>query len=792
MEKKMLRKGKSSKSSISVLMRKSIFCLIVSFVFFCNPIQTTLAKSNNIVLADKGQSNFDIVQVGQVSSVEQTAISELGDYLHRISGAQFVIKNRKGKKPAIFVGDKNQQYFEGKFLHLQLRNSFSIRTQQDSSGSINIYLVGQDSTATAFAIYTFLEDLGCRWFMPGKIGEVIPEIAKMEWNVYERTEKPDFPFRQIWWAYGGPEETAGQFKMWKLRNKVAYSLIKHGHNLTATLPPEKYLDRHPEYYALVKGERQPSQLCTSNPEVIRLVIERINRFFDENPQYEAYSLCPDDNTNFCECDNCKALDVGGLDKYYTDKPVVTDRYIHFLNAIVRGIQQRHPGKKVSTYAYVNYSTPPIREKIDPNVIVIFTSSVYCGAHGIGDLHCSSRQEMKRDLAGWTDASSEIYIYDYDPTPYNAELPWPLFGARYREMSEYLAMGIKGFTFENRNSWATMAPNFYVTAKTMWNANLDFNALMDDYAQNFFAESATEMAEYYRILEAVLATTPNKIEWGQTAYPQIFPNDILLQCRNVLDKAISNANSKAVQERVKSVSLGFEYLENYIQLRMVASLKLSLTDYKNKYNRCKSIIDELYEMNKDYILHDVALEYLDRGLGKIATSESNADLGLVNSWMLIGSFDNTENKGHDSVYPPEKEIDFTATYTGLNGDQVKWKEHHNPEYLGKIDFLTIFKHVGNVCAYGAVTVESPKKQDVQIRLGSNDYVKMWLNGKQKWNWWNSSKGRHVTLDNDIFPVTLPKGKSQILLKISNVGGNWGFCFRITDKNGNKITGLNYSL
>ena len=758
-------------------MQKSIFYFIASFIFFSNLIQTTHAKSNNIVLAEKGQSNFDIVQVGQVSSVEQTAISELADYLQRISGAKFAIKNKQGKKPAIFVGNKNQQYFEGKFSHLQLQHSFSIHTQQDPSGSVNIYLVGQDSTATAFAIYTFLEDLGCRWFMPGKIGEVIPANAKMEWKVYERTEKPDFPFRDIWWAYGGPEETEEQFIMWKLRNKVAHSLIKHGHNLTATVPPEKYLESHPEYYALVNGERLPSQLCTSNPDVIRLVIERINKYFNENPQHEAYSLCPDDNTNFCECDGCKALDAGGPDKYIVGKPIITDRYINFLNEVVRGIQQHHPGKKVSTYAYVNYSTPPIREKIDPNVVIIFTSSVYCAAHGIGDLQCSSRQEMKRDLAGWTDATPEVYIYEYDPIPYNAELPCPLFGARYREMGEYLTMGIKGFTFENRNSWATMAPNFYVTAKTMWNANLDFDTLMDNYLQKYFAESATEMEEYYRILEATLANTPDKVEWGQTAYPRIFTNDVLLQCRNELDKAMAKADSKAVKERVKAVSLGFEYLENYMQLRKVASLKLSKADYENKYERCKSIINELYEMNKDYILRDVALDYLghELGKGKVATSESNADLGLVNSWMLIGPFDNTENKGHDTVYPPEKDINFTATYAGVNSVKVKWEEHHNPEFLGKIDFLTIFKHVGKVCAYAAVTVESPEKQEVQIRLGSNDYVKMWLNGKQEWNWWNNSKGRHVALDDDIFTVTLPKGKSQILLKISNVGGNWGFCF-----------------
>ena len=120
-----------------------------------------------------------------------------------------------------------------------------------------------------------------------------------------------------------------------------------------------------------------------------------------------------------------------------------------------------------------------------------------------------------------------------------------------------------------------------------------------------------------------------------------------------------------------------------------------------------------------------------------------------------------------------------------------QEHRNPEYFDKIDFLPFFKQVCQVCAYAAVTVESSQKRKVQIRLGSNDSVKMWLNGKEIWNWDNPS-GRGVIFDDDVVPVTLPAGKSQILLKISNLGDNWGFCFRITDEHENRIPELKYSL
>lgn len=773
------------------MLRQMVKFLILSVLMVQSTLLSSMKSEKNkyLTLANNSTAVYDLVPVGQLSLPESQAVVELADYLSRISGASFFIKKQPEDRPVIFIGQKSHPILQGEFAHLQTPHSFSIRTRLDDSGQRQLYLVGYDSTATAFAVYTWLEDLGCRWFMPGKIGEVIPQSTHLKWPVHERTEQPDFPFRQIWWAYGGPKETTADFEKWKLRNKIAYPPVKHGHNLTNTLPPEKYFASHPEYYALVNKERQPTQLCTSHPEVIRLVIEKINTYFDDHPGVLAYSLCPDDNTNFCECEKCRALDVGGVDKYISEKPVVTDRYIHFLNQVAQGIQSRHPGKKVSTYAYVNYSTPPIREKTDPNVVIVFTSSVYCAAHGIGDLHCTSRQEMKRDLAGWTTAASEVYIYDYDPIPYNAELPWPLFGARYREMSDYLAMGIKGFSFECHNSWATLAPNFYVAAKTMWNTRLDFDALMDDYMQHFFAESAPAMRSYYTVLENALAGVHEKVEWGQHAYTHIFSDNVLNECRQAIETARAKASTEVVKERVNAVALGFEYLESYLRLRRAAFKELDYSGYQKLRARCEEIIHQLYLKNKDYILQDVAIDYLNRGLGDVVTNRFARDLGLVTNWMLLGSFDNSENRGHDRSYPPEKAIDFAKEYTGVKDSKIQWKVHQNPEWIGKIDLLNIFEHVGSVCAYAATTVESSKAAKVWVRLGSNDSVKMWLNGKEVWN---HKTGRWVALDDDVFPVTLPAGKSQILLKISNVGANWGFCFRITDEKGNPISDLKFSI
>ena len=52
------------------------------------------------------------------------------------------------------------------------------------------------------------------------------------------------------------------------------------------------------------------------------------------------------------------------------------------NQVAERLQERHPGKMVSMYAYINHSTPPVQTPVSPYVVIFFTTSVYCGGHGI--------------------------------------------------------------------------------------------------------------------------------------------------------------------------------------------------------------------------------------------------------------------------------------------------------------------------------------------------------------------------------------------------------------------------
>ncbi len=80
------------------------------------------------------------------------------------------------------------------------------------------------------------------------------------------------------------------------------------------------------------------------------------------------------------------------------------------------------------------------------------------------------------------------------------------------------------------------------------------------------------------------------------------------------------------------------------------------------------------------------------------------------------------------------------------------------------------------AYAFATIELAAPADALFGLGSDDAVKVWLNGRLVHRNWTE---RAVRLDDDILRLRLNKGANRLLLKVQNRGGGWGFSFRAID-------------
>ena len=78
------------------------------------------------------------------------------------------------------------------------------------------------------------------------------------------------------------------------------------------------------------------------------------------------------------------------------------------------------------------------------------------------------------------------------------------------------------------------------------------------------------------------------------------------------------------------------------------------------------------------------------------------------------------------------------------------------------------------AYAWAEVDMEKQTKALLGVGSDDFVKIWLNGKLVHEHW---VGRPVQADDDIVPVVFRAGKNEVLFKVQNGIDGWGFAARL---------------
>ena len=155
------------------------------------------------------------------------------------------------------------------------------------------------------------------------------------------------------------------------------------------VPPEKYYEAHPEWFALVNGRRrqpesmhqQSRQLCTSNPELIEEMAANVIAFFDANPEIDILSLSPQDGGGFCECDACRALDeTRPEDEAWHAR--YSSRLAVFNNEVARRVAKAYPDKLIKVGAYAMYCRVPLDPayRPEPNLAIQICHTYSCNNH----------------------------------------------------------------------------------------------------------------------------------------------------------------------------------------------------------------------------------------------------------------------------------------------------------------------------------------------------------------------------------------------------------------------------
>lgn len=154
------------------------------------------------------------------------------------------------------------------------------------------------------------------------------------------------------------------------------------------------------------------------------------------------------------------------------------------------------------------------------------------------------------------------------------------------------------------------------------------------------------------------------------------------------------------------------------------------------------------------------------------------LGFVTRWQLVGPFPWKESDGFAVARIGEPAVDPKARYATDGGERA-WKPVEAGGPSGLVDMSTHLGAASDCIGYGLARIVVPAATDAVIRAGSDDGIKIWLNGNAVHE---NNVNRGTAVDQDQVPVKLKAGENVVLVAITQGGGGWNFCLRLTNPDG----------
>jgi len=239
------------------------------------------------------------------------------------------------------------------------------------------------------------------------------------------------------------------------------------------------------------------------------------------------------------------------------------------------------------------------------------------------------------------------------------------------------------------------------------------------------------------------------------------------------------------ERPEEKKLVVSNLRQAASIEALNMLKEYLTDPTLQAEAEVAAAELIWELRTSHTAEvaEVAQQLLQSKNKTVAqkASKTMADLSkgraFVRGWLVSGVYRVENGNGeavHKAVFPPE-----------TDDKGVEWKRLKKG--VGK-ETVNLEAGVGKeqrCCVYVRTTLVSPSAQAVSLGLGSDDGIKVWLNGKLVHDHWVT---RPCSPGQDAAKANLQKGPNVLLLKVTNEGSHWAFSCRVSQPGGMPIEGL----
>lgn len=552
-------------------MRRTLFLLGIIVLSFCSCTPKLTLDDYVIIVPDSP------------TDVEKRAANELQRYFNEISGKQLLIISDKevASDKEILIGNTNRAKLDS--LSQLEADGFIIHTIGNK-----LAIHGGYRNGVLYGVYELLEtEFGCRRYTSD--AEIIPKQDHLVINAaINNKQVPVITERYAWSQF--PTDTVTNDWL-RLNQDPSGDRPDWGlwvHTFNTLLPPDLYKE-HPEYFALVKGRRGTTQPCLSNPVVLEIMCENLRKEIEKKPDAKYWSVSSNDNFQYCQCEHCAAIDA--------EEGSPAGSVVQFVNKVA----ERFPDKVISTLGYQYTRKAPSKTKPLPNVNIMFCS-IECD-RSVPIAENKRDSGFCKDMEDWSRLTNNIIVWDYGVSFNELQRPFPNWAVlqpnvqffvknNVNSMFFQLAGNIKGEFCELRH---------YMVSRLMWNPNLDYSAVMDDFLKGYYGAAAPHVREYLNLITenmeksgVWLNTQRYCIEYEDT---WLTP-DCMRQYEAIMDKAVAAvADNPELLKRAKIARKSVYFAQLELSRRYPYSADGFLENVDGKWKVKEVFVDKLEEFTE---------------------------------------------------------------------------------------------------------------------------------------------------------------------------------------------------
>jgi hypothetical protein len=277
-------------------------------------------------------------------------------------------------------------------------------------------------------------------------------------------------------------------------------------------------------------------------------------FFARSPKSKVISVSQDDNTQYCTCDRCAAID--------NKEGTPAASMMLFVNRIAR----EFPDKTISTLAYQYTRRAPKTIKPEKNTLITLCS-IECDRSGNISDKC---KDFETDLKEWGALGSTIQIWDYTTQFTNFLAPFPNMESLQPNVNLFVNNGANWiFEQHSHNPSDLYEMRCYIMSRLLWDPSLQYKDLLNEFSNAYYGAAAPAVVKYVNELHASIQSYPKffLFLYGDPAqgFDSWLSGDKLQAWNKLFDDAEATVAADVdVVKRVRAARIGLDYatLEYY--------------------------------------------------------------------------------------------------------------------------------------------------------------------------------------------------------------------------------------